>query len=277
MRFVTAYRANKILYNFILSNKIVGNVILPVNICPDVVDTLIFAGLAPIFVDISSDDYMIDRDKVSALVNDASLLVFVHTYGLEQSVDDFFCCLKSNNPNLFIVDDRCLCIPNIELKSSSADLVLYSMCSKKQVDMGVGGIGYIFEEMSYSDVEVPLNECLKNKEYNFDMQLFISNRDRVLNHKNRLNNIYKDLLPSEIQMPSEYQNWRFNIMVDNKDKILDAIFSVGLFASSHYKPNSCNCPVAMSIYSKVINLFNDLYFSEEQAVRACNVINTFMR
>ena len=33
----------------------------------------------------------------------------------------------------------------------------------------------------------------------------------------------------------EFNNWRFSILVDNKEKILDDIFKIeGLFASSHY-------------------------------------------
>ena len=51
MKLVTANRANKILYNFIQANNITGKVLLPVNICTDVVATLQYAGLELEFVD----------------------------------------------------------------------------------------------------------------------------------------------------------------------------------------------------------------------------------
>ena len=80
------------------------------------------------------------------------------------------------------------------------------------------------------------------------------------------------MLPKEIQFPIEYQNWRFNIRVNNKEEILKNIFDAGLFASGHYKPLADHCPVAKDLYEHVINLFNDFYYTEEQARRTCEVI-----
>ena len=36
---------------------------------------------------------------------------------------------------------------------------------------------------------------------------------------------------------------------------------------------SHDCPVAGKLYEHVINLFNDEYFTEEQAIKTCEVIN----
>ena len=90
MKLVTAYRANKILYNFIKVNNIKGKVILPANICTDVVNTLQYAGLELEFVDVQADNLCIDQDSVLSLAKEGSMLLFVHTYGVETNFYDFF-------------------------------------------------------------------------------------------------------------------------------------------------------------------------------------------
>ena len=277
MKFITSYRANKILYNFVISNKITGKVMLPANICPSVVDTLRYAGLTPLFVDISQINYMMDKKICVSLLNSISLIIYVHTYGLEESIDDFYLQIKTINPSIYIVDDRCLCVPNVNLQHSNADLVIYSMCPKKQVDMGIGAIGYVSENLRYHNVDVSSNKFLANIDYSFKLDEFIFCRDKVVEHKAKLNKIYTELLPKRIQMPSEYQNWRFNIFVENKEIILENIFREGLFASSHYSSLVENSPVAKDLQSKIINLFNDLYYTEKQAIKTCNIINSHIK
>ena len=83
MKLVTAYRANKILYNFIQVNHIVGKVILPSNICTDVVHTLHYAGLDFHFVDLQADNLCINQESALQLASEASMLLFVHTYGVD--------------------------------------------------------------------------------------------------------------------------------------------------------------------------------------------------
>ena len=42
MRRVIEFRANRIIYNFIKSNSIQGQAIVPANLCQSVIDTLLF-------------------------------------------------------------------------------------------------------------------------------------------------------------------------------------------------------------------------------------------
>ena len=98
-----------------------------------------------------------------------------------------------------------------------------------------------------------------------------------LAHRARLNQIYATRLPVEIQLPSAYQGWRFNIRLRNKAKVLSAIFDAGLFASSHYASLAGimaegQSPQAETLAGEVINLFNDHHFDEEKAERVCQVI-----
>ena len=65
-------------------------------------------------------------------------------------------------------------------------------------------------------------------------------------------------------------------MVNDKNKILERIFSMNLFASSHYKvldENKQNYPVATALHTNIINLFNDIYFDEDKALKICKIIN----
>ena len=274
---VTAYRANRILYNFIKSNSIQGEVIVPANLCRSVVDTLYLAGMRLYFVDISEDTLCVDDKVVIERARDASLLVFVHTYGIELDCPAWFSTIKRINPKLAIVDDRCLCLPQLSLDGCSADLVLFSTCSKKQVDLGVGGIGFLSEKWEYNEIVVESNAILTNRVWTPVLESIEERIQDSVMHKEHINSIYYDCLPSDIQLPKVFQNWRFNILVSNKGDILENLFSMGLFASSHYCSLSDQCSVAVNLHKRIINLFNDFYYSEEKAIRTCKVINNVMR
>ena len=69
---------------------------------------------------------------------------------------------------------------------------------------------------------------------------------KVIAEKEKINKIYRNLLPESIQMGDDFQNWRFMIVIENRQKVLDAI----------------------------VNLFNDFRFSEAQARKICDVINS---
>lgn len=277
MKLVTANRANKILYNFIQVNHIAGKVILPANICTDVVKTLHYAGLDLLFVDIHADNLCISQDKVLQLVSETSMLLFVHTYGVEDDFYDFFAQIKEVNPNIIIVDDKCLCMPDLCVDESPADLVLYSTGAKKTVELGGGAIGYLADQWEYDEIEVAPNEFLNNEQWLLDTKQLYIKMDAVISHKEELNAIYRQNLPESIQLPDSYQHWRFNILTDKKNEILKALFAEGLFASNHYQSLSLDCPIANNLHNYVINLFNDQYYTQEQALRTCEIINSIIQ
>lgn len=276
MKLVTANRANKILYNFIQANNITGKVLLPVNICTDVVATLQYAGLELDFVDIQADNLCIDQEAVLSLAKEASMLLFVHTYGVENNFYDFFQEVKEVHADIVIVDDKCLCIPDLHAQESPADMVLYSTGAKKMVDLGGGAIGYVADQWKYDEIEVEPNEYLTNDMWLLDTKQLYMKMDAMIAHKEKLNAIYRKMLPSAIQLPDAYQHWRFNILTDKKDEILKALFAEGLFASSHYKSLSNDCIVAQNLHEHVLNLFNDQYYTVQQAIRTCEIINSII-
>lgn len=274
MRRVTAYRGNRILFYFIRANAISGTAILPANICDSVPETLRYAGMNIRFVDIDASSLCMDTAAAIDLVQDASMLVYVHTYGVESIPNAFFAEAKKRKPNIFIVDDRSLCIPELDEKAhehSLADLVLYSLGPKKFVVMEHGAIGFVSDRCRYEEIEE--NSFFEQIDYTFDEDAVESRREELRTFKQKLNNIYHELLPKSIQLPDIYHHWRFNIRVENKAEIMQALTDNGLFASGHYKPLAANCLVAQDLYEHVINLFNDTYYTEEQAIRTCEIIN----
>lgn len=276
MKLVIANRANKILYNFVKSNHVVGKVLLPANICESVVYTLRYAGVDCEFVDIQLDNLCLDKSAVLQLAPSAAMLLFVHTYGVEDEYHEFFAQVKEANPNIIIVDDKCLCLPDLKVEETPADLVLYSTGAKKMVNLGGGAIGYIADQWEYDEVDVEPNEYLNNERWLLDTKQLYIKMDAMISHKEKVNAIYRDMLPASIQLPEEYQHWRFNILTDKKYEILKALFAEGLFASNHYQSHSLDCPIANNLHNYVVNLFNDQYYTKEQAIRTCEIINNLL-
>ena len=276
MKLVTANRANKILYNFVKSNHVEGKVLLPANVCESVVYTLRYAGLDLKLVDIQADYLCLDQSAVLQMAPTAAMLLFVHTYGVEDEYHEFFAQVREVNPNIIIVDDKCLCLPSLDTTETPADLVLYSTGAKKMVNLGGGAIGYIADQWEYDEVEVEPNEYLNNERWLLDTKQLYIKMDAMISHKEKVNAIYRDMLPASIQLPAQYQHWRFNILTDKKDEILKALFAEGLFASNHYPSLSLDCAIANNLHNYVVNLFNDQYYTKEQAIRTCEIINSII-
>lgn len=309
--FVQEYRASKILYNFLVSNNIKGPFILPANVCGIIPLTFHYAKVKFDFFDIQNDNLCIDQNKVLENVNNYIGLLFVRTYGIEDNFEMFFKKLKTKNPNFIIIDDCCLCMPNLneELKNN-VDLKLYSLGYAKQIDLKIGSFGYLSSIYKYNNIYLDKFDSthfelfeteLKNAVNSYKLleikdYYFLDNAEYVINkqlieegihlskcHKNKLNEIYKKELPTSIQMNSNFQNWRFNIVLKDeieKKKILELLFENKLFASSHYYPISITlknqlAPNSLFLHKRVINLFNDFYYTEQQAIETCKIINGY--
>lgn len=275
---VTAYRASKILYNFLKSNqeRIRAPFLIPANVCVDVPRTFDEAEVPYQYVDIDARTLCMDEAYVLSHAAECSGVLMVHTYGVECSFEEFYQQLRSANPEILIVDDRCLCMPSLDPDTYGADLVIYSMGDKKQVNLHKGAIGFITENVAYTNHEVS-EGFLTNEEWHLKEGELLAVMDTAIAHKEKLNAIYRKALPKAIQLPETYQHWRFNILVENKDEILNALFTEGLFASSHYRAlGEVLAPIATNLANHVINMFNDDYFTEEQAIKSCKIINEIL-
>jgi len=310
MQIVQAPRASAILHNLLKSQAKTKTWLLPANICPIVPLTFFKAGVPIEFVDISAGTLHMDLEQAEGRLERGAYggILYAHTYGEPSTPDDFFQHVKSRYPDLLVVDDRCLCLPDLEPTTGTiADVVLYSTGYAKIVELNFGGYGFMKEGTQYQPQDLPFNPqayeeiensykqtIQKHRPYIYedsdwlqtdaDLPAWYDYRQQIeerlktaLQHRARLNRIYASHLPVKFQLPQKYQSWRFNLRLKNKDRVLKAIFSAGLFASSHYASLSGimapgQCVQAEILANEIINLFNDHYFDPQQAKRVCAVI-----
>lgn len=284
MKFHFAYRGAKVLYDFLVSNNITGLFLLPANICESVPDTFREAGCEIRYVDIDADTLCIAENEVLAQIKDCTGVFAVHTYGTERNFDSFFRQVRIIKRNVVIIDDRCLCMPDFEeldkYQQTEADLTLFSFGEKKQVQLGKGGVGFFKDKWLCKHVEMVDDAYFTNEQFTVNMEKFLFQKQIAKQHVAKMQTIYQTHLPLEIQLPMEYNNWRFHIRVPQtkKEQILQTLFANGLFASSHYKSLAekaeQNTPNAVKLQQEVINLFVDpKFYTEEQAIKTCQIIN----
>jgi len=307
-----ARRASTILYDILIARRDDRPFLLPANVCPVVPLTFLKARRPYEFVDIRKDSYCVDHEvvleKVARNPNRYSGILFVRTYGITADPDCFFRRLKELTPALFVIDDKCLCVPEVKgTKESAADLELYSTGYSKYVDLGWGGFGYLDEGFSYDrhpgdydsgaldaitaqvkaalsarrPFEYPDTDWLETAAPGITMEQYFgaitSKLATIRQHKEKLNTVYRCNLPQDIGFIEDGHVWRYNILVREKEQLLDAIFAAGLFASSHYASlggifGEGRFQHAESLHRAVVNLFNDFRFSEEQALKACEIV-----
>lgn len=235
-------------------------------------------------------------------------IIYVRTYGAVFDAKKLFRRIKAMSPGALIVDDRCLCEPTFNGKlESCVDVELYSSGYAKFVDIGFGGFGFIRDGVPYSRAGLPydkgdLEDLTLSYKRVLEMRLpyvytdssWLDTSDplcswedfkrhvasevvKVRKIKREINLIYARRLPKDIQFPEAFNSWRFNILVRNKTGVCGAIQQEGLFASGHYEPlvdvfGMGEGRRARFLHKHVVNLFNDRYFSLEQAERLVDVL-----
>jgi len=312
MRSILAPRACTILYNLLSQVTPRRVFLLPANICPIVPATFFKAGLPIEFVDISSDTLNMDLDEVEARLerDDRTYggLLYAHTYGDPLTPNSFFQEIKSRFPQLLIIDDRCLCVPDfVQPRSGPVDVTLYSTGYAKIVDIGVGGFAFLRERVPYQHhsltfrkadldkIEAAYKACIETEaafsyvdsdwlQADADLPGWDDYQRRVMDalklsieHRQSINAVYNSRIPSQLGLPRDYQLWRFSLRVPHKQKVLAAIFAAGLFASSHYASldgimGAGGGRKARELAGQVINLFNDQHYTLDMAERTAEIV-----
>ena len=308
MKTVQAPRASAILYNLLTARADSRPWLLPANICPIVPITFLKAQVPFEFVDISAAALHMDLEQAEGRIKTRKFggILYAHTYGEPSTPRDFFTSVRHIAPELLIVDDRCLCIPEFET-DTQADVILFSTGYAKIVELNFGGYAFIQDNLDYQILNLPfdpqehikLEEAYKDVlesrqsfiyrdsdwlETNTSMPAWYDYRQKIekglkdsLSGRADLNAAYQKLLPQAIQLPRDYQTWRYNIRIKNKVHVLKAIFKAGLFASSHYASLAGimaegRAPQAEILAGQVINLFNDHHFDIQKVEQICKVI-----
>jgi|SaaInlStandDraft_4_1057021.scaffolds.fasta_scaffold08176_2 dTDP-4-amino-4,6-dideoxygalactose transaminase len=278
-------RASTVLYDVLMTLNKSIKFLLPLNICPIVPDTFIKAKIEFEFVDIDIDTLCMDEGlALEAIKNDSSIggILFVKTFGIEIDSEVFYKKIKQINRDIFIIDDQCLSMQNFDfdIDSSFASLTLFSTGYSKYVDIGYGGFGFL-KDSHFKGFFQDNGNSKSFLNYQVDVKEKIPLMQK---HKAKLNTIYQKGIPSNLHLGKAFENWRFSILIDNKDNLLKAIFQEeDLFASSHYAPidhkytdNPIQDSNAHKISSKIVNLFNDFRFTEEKAMNVVRVIDNFL-
>ena len=305
MRRIFGSRASSILYNWLISNDVSGEVLMAANICETVPGTYYKAGIKLNFCDIDFKTFQPDSQQIEDYLTrnrKINILHYNHTYGcIMPNEKEFLKSLKEKFPNLIIIEDRCLSIPDLEIPEVESHLVLYSTGNTKFINIGFGGFAFTSDEWKYEHEQVCFLEkdllafenhvrCCHNNALSIDYSIIGSNwispdlvmddgeyfkkikieYEKSLVHKMKINEIYNNFL-TFCSMGNEYQNWRYNILVKNKEYCVRKLFENGLFASSHYKSlgsgyfTQQKYSVCDWLESHVINLFNDFCYDADKA------------
>ncbi|MHC1750267.1 MAG: hypothetical protein AB9856_18520 [Cellulosilyticaceae bacterium] len=315
MKWAIGNRAASVLYSYLMVNGLNGKrVVLPANVCYIVPITFFKAGCEVIFVDINENLGM-KQQNIHYLVEHSQIdIVFwIKTYGIQNELGTWYKSLKRINPRIIIIEDCCLARPDLsENLDESVAIQLYSTGYAKYVQLGYGGFAKMqscyntaqlqgdYSGEALTEINHDYDMCLINKKaFTYADTNWLDLRRTTINqksyfktieeeykkirqHKEKLNHIYRVNLPKEIQFPKGYHDWRFNILVDNKEQILAALKINNLFASSHY-PSAYTVftneyfPEAEKLYDHVINLFNNNCYTEQMAYETTKIINELIK
>jgi hypothetical protein len=316
---VSGSRASSILFCYLNTLDSDTEFLIPANVCPVVLAVFAKAGIPYILVDIEDSSLSVSRQSVEnyAIEKKGNFgLLYVRTFGAMKCRNEWFNDLKNRYPLIRLIDDRCLCIPKFKENnfSSAADLTLFSTGYGKFVEYGEGGYGWLgpkvcesyrelnltFSEADHSGLITKFNQVMVSKEsfqyvdndwlickpYKTDTKQYMlnikSDIDDVLIHKKTLNGIYKNNIPEKFCIDDSFNYWRYSIMVNNKDEVLQSIFDAGYFASSHYMSlagifDNSDAPVARMTHNKIVNLFNDFRISPFMAEEIGKLVKSIAR
>jgi len=279
-------RAATVLFEVLATLEKNTTFLLPLNICPVVPDTFLKANLKFKFIDIDPNTLCMDQAlALNAIKNDRSIsgVLFVNTFGIEIDSEVFYRKIKSVNSAITIIDDQCLSVQNfdINIEKSSASLSLFSSGYSKYVDLGYGGFGFL-KDKEFIKI---FKDNSRDKDF-LAYQIAVNAKIPLMKkHKARLNGIYKKGIPSYLHLGEAFESWRFSILIDNKEQLLEEILQEDeLFASSHYAAidykyvdNPIQNSNAQIVGSRILNLFNDFRFTDEKAERVVKIINNFIK
>lgn len=229
-------------------------------------------------------------------------VIFARTYGyMGARADALFAALKRIDPAILLIDDRCAAVPDTRPPpAGAADAIVYSTGRGKCVDLDGGGFAWLRPGVAYKASAPPyrpaalrrIEAAEKIHKADGTPMFTAGSAGRLLAedwleavpaapgawdalrariaaaapgiaaHKTRMNALYQARLPASVRLPVGFHDWRFQIRVPGKRRLLRSIFAAGHFAGDHYHPASRlfghpPAPQADRLYDSVVNLFND--------------------
>lgn len=144
-----------------------GLYLLPANICPVVPLALLAAGRRFEFIDLDAgslcpSEPLLERRLRSAERPPVAGLVYARSYGAPHDARGLFLRLKERFPDILLIDDRCLSVPEPQAEETDwqgSDVILFSTGYAKPVDLGFGGFAHLRAGIRYSDRERAFEEA----------------------------------------------------------------------------------------------------------------------
>jgi len=310
--FILEHRASIILYNLLKSRADDRPFLIPANVCPVVPATFLKARVPFEFVDIELTTFSMDLDLAQeALTNRPGGyggVLYVRNFGIvSEHGSKGLEIIKDGFADLLVIDDRCVGWPEFSAEGTG-DIVLYSTGYSKPAELGWGGFAYLLNpEVEYGrhplDYQPSCHERLldafrtaidRQEAFVYEdsdwlgdtgwatlpteyARLVEEKKAAAKAHKDAINKVYFENLPRDLCMPEGSHDWRFQIVSPAKERILQAIFADGLFASGHYATlshlfSNAACPSSRHYEARIVNLFNDFRFDEAMASRVAEII-----
>ena len=274
---VIEQRASSILYKFLVSNCKGRHFLMPANVCPVVPLTFLKANIDFSFVDIDPTTHAGSyKEYIDALkqVGDNNGILYVNAYGFKKNNTEFYSEIKRLYPNIVVIEDNCLCIPEVsttEVKQF-VDLEFYSNgmskcaplekeggyglfdidkweyndCNEEYVDTAydeqrlllrecrIDGLPFTYEDSHWLPLQLTSLSGVSSAEY---LRRVSCSVNRAMKHKKTINDIYDKGLPDTIKYEGVFHNWRYMLMLPNHDlqqTILSELDKHNLYASAHY-------------------------------------------
>jgi hypothetical protein len=265
------------------------------------------------FVDIAPDSLAMDLDQVWDKLRrkdaDWGGVLYGHTYGDPATPADFFKAVKDSWPHLLLIDDRCLCVPDLEPPAASAaDVVLYSSGYAKIVDIGFGGYAFARDDVAHRHIPLPFDRTdlltleagykssiAESRPFHYRDTNWLETDSQLpawedyakqlsaaipasVARRRQINAVYNSVIPGELRLPERFQLWRYNVRHPQAERLLHDISSAGLFASRHYASlvgifGSGIGVNSAALAGSILNLFNDLHYTLDMAERTARIVS----
>jgi len=163
------------LFSFLKKNTTKKKVLITSTTCPSPVFAAIYAGLEPVFIDISLNDFLMDTkqtiNKINEIHNELIAIVYVYIFG---HVSEDINLIKENavKYNIPIIEDVAQAFGakiNNKLAGTIGDFSVLSFGYSKQIDAGSGGAIIVNNSL---DCISELNLILRNvQRFDFNSDL----------------------------------------------------------------------------------------------------------
>ena len=139
-------------------------VVFPSTTCPSPVFAAIYAGLTPVFADVSLDNYLMDKEDLADLLDDEEILsiVYIYMYG-HISSDILKIQKRSQEKGIYLIEDLAQAF-GVEREGMKGGLIgdfsVLSFGYSKQIDAGSGGALLLnSSDVSQHEIEDILKNC----------------------------------------------------------------------------------------------------------------------